>query len=58
MGAQTRNLRTIAMLYIFNKNDGVQIAWNGLIENNTRTRSMSRGLFSSAIALIRTSSAG
>tara|TARA_R110000751_G_scaffold189187_4_gene295254 strand:- start:45798 stop:45938 length:141 start_codon:yes stop_codon:yes gene_type:complete len=46
------------MLYIFNKNDGVQIAWNGLIENNTRTRSMSRGLFSSAIALIRTSSAG
>ncbi len=46
------------MLYIFNKNDGVHIAWNGVAETNVREKSLTSGLIATAAALIRTRSAG
>lgn len=46
------------MLYIFNKNDGVHIAWNGVADNARKNGTSGRSLVASATAWIRTYSAG
>ncbi|MDA4844682.1 hypothetical protein [Hoeflea poritis] len=46
------------MLYIFNKNDGVHIAWNGEAGNGEKKETPNRGPVARAAAWIRTYSAG
>ena len=46
------------MLYIFNRNDGVHIAWNGRTESTEKKNAPNIGPVARATAWIRTYSAG